>query len=156
MGIVDCSADVQVNGRKYTVRAATLPPAGTGDERVEVALADHDSTGGTTERGSITVPADGLAAIGKLISQVLAGLSTLSGRSATSPANAQAPWSKEQDEELLERWISAGDTHSSYALRRILADHFGRTPGAIRARLLRIGCDPDAPGHAFIPAPGSS
>ncbi|MCE7008925.1 hypothetical protein LWC34_39860 [Kibdelosporangium philippinense] len=156
MGIVDCSADVQANGRKYTVRAATLPAGTDHDERVEVALSNRDSAGAATECGSFTLPADSLNVVGKLISQVLTGLSTLSGRTTTTPANAQAPWTKEQDEELLERWASAGDTYSAQAFRRILAEHFGRTTGSIRARLLRIGCDPDAPGHAFVPLPGES
>ena len=156
MGIVDCSADIQANGRTYTVRAATLPPAGDDSQRVEIALTDHDPTGAANQCGSFALPADNLAVVGRLINQVLSGLSTLSGRSGTSPANASAPWSKEQDDELLERWTSAGDTYSATALRRILAEHFGRTTGSIRARLLRIGCDPDVPGHAFVPAPGAS
>lgn len=156
MGIVDCSADVQANGRKYTVRAATLPSSGADGQRVEIALTDHDPAGAAQQCGSFTLPADNLAAVGKLINQVLSGLSTLSGRSGASPTNASAPWTKEQDDELLERWTSAGDTHSATALRRILAEHFGRTTGSIRARLLRIGCDPDVPGRAFIPAPGAS
>ncbi|SMD13750.1 hypothetical protein [Kibdelosporangium aridum] len=100
MGIVDCSADVQANGRKYTVRAATLPANGDQDESVEVALSGLDSAGAATECGSFKLPADSLNVVGKLISQVLSGLSTLSGRSTASPANAQAPWTKEQDEEL--------------------------------------------------------
>ncbi|ALG06142.1 hypothetical protein [Kibdelosporangium phytohabitans] len=156
MGIVDCSADIQANGRKYTVRAATMPKGGEDSQRVEIALTDRDPAGVATECGSFTLPTDNLAAVGKLINQVLSGLSTLSGRSAATPANASAPWTKEQDDELLDRWASAGDTHSATALRRILAEHFGRTTGSIRARLLRIGCDPDVPGHAFVPVPGSS
>ncbi|ONI78613.1 hypothetical protein ALI144C_27740 [Actinosynnema sp. ALI-1.44] len=156
MGIVDCSADIRANGREYTVRAATLPRSGEDGQRVEIALTDRDPAGVATECGSFTLHADNLAAVGKLINQVLSGLSTLSGRSAATPANASAPWTKEQDDELFTRWTAAGDTHSSTALRRILAEQFGRTTGSIRARLLRIGCDPDAPGHAFVPVPGAS
>nr|WP_052478608.1 hypothetical protein [Kibdelosporangium sp. MJ126-NF4]CEL19404.1 hypothetical protein [Kibdelosporangium sp. MJ126-NF4]CTQ94797.1 hypothetical protein [Kibdelosporangium sp. MJ126-NF4] len=155
MGIVDCSADIQAGDRKYTVRAATLPRTEGDGPRIEIALTDRDPAGSATECGSFTLPADNLAAVGKLIGQVLSGLSTLSGRSAASPSNASAPWTKEQDDELLERWTAAGDTYSAPALRRILADRFGRTTGSIRARLLRIGCDPDAPGHAFVPVPGA-
>jgi hypothetical protein len=151
MGIVDCRADVQANGQQYSVRASALAPAGNDGARIEVALTGVDSTGSQTASGSFTLPPDGLAAVGKLINQVMAGLSTLNGRPAGGPTNAQAPWTKEQDDELLERWISAGDTHAASAVRRSLATHFGRSAGSIRARLLRIGCDPEAPGHAFIP-----
>ena len=148
MGIVDCRADVETNGHKYTVRAST-----TGDEgrRIEVALAGVDRAGSPAASGSFTLPTDGLAAVGKLINQVMSGLSTLNGRATASPANAQAPWTKEQDDELLERWTSAEETDPAHAVRHTLAAHFGRSAGSIRARLLRIGCDPDAPGHAFIP-----
>ncbi|MBP2321057.1 hypothetical protein JOF56_001442 [Kibdelosporangium banguiense] len=151
MGIVDCRADVTANGHQFSVRAATLPPAGDIGERIEVALTGVDSAGSTTASGSFTLPPDGLSAVGKLINQVMSGLSTLNGRPATGPANAQAPWTKEQDDELLERWLAAGDTNAATIVRRNLATHFGRSSGSIRARLLRIGCDPDAPGHAFIP-----
>jgi hypothetical protein len=155
MGIVDCRADVQANGQQYSVRASAVPPAGTDGARIEVALTGVDSSGSPTASGSFTLPPDGLAAVGKLINQVMSGLSTLNGRPATGASNAQAPWTKEQDDELLKRWTSAGDTHSASAVRRSLAIHFGRSAGSIRARLLRIGCDPDAPGHAFIPIPAT-
>lgn len=151
MAIMDCRADVYANGQQYTVRAITLPPAG---DQVEIALS---SDGAPAASGSITLSPDGLAAVGKLMQQVMAGLSTLNGHGrAPAPANAQAPWTKEQDDELLERWTSAGDTLSATKVRRDLATHFGRTTGSIRARLLRIGCDPDAPGHAFVPLPEES
>lgn len=153
MGIVDCRADVQANGHQYSVRASAVPPAGTDGERIEVALTGIGPAGSQTASGSFTLPPDGLAAVGKLINQVMSGLSTLNGRPATGPTNAQAPWTKEQDDELLERWTSARDTNSAATVRRALAIHFGRSAGSIRARLLRIGCDPDAPGHAFIPIP---
>lgn len=32
-------------------------------------------------------------------------------------------------------------------LRKDLATRYGRSPGAIRARLLRLRCDPECPGH---------
>ncbi|MET0237420.1 MAG: hypothetical protein ABW224_22410 [Kibdelosporangium sp.] len=154
MGIVDCRADVHANGQQYSVRAATLP-AGPAGELIEVALTGVDSAGSPTASGSFTLPTDGLSAVGKLINQVMSGLSTVNGRPATGAANAQAPWSKQQDDELLEQWVSSADTSSAGTVRRRLATHFGRSSGSIRARLLRIGCDPDAPGHAFVPTPNA-
>jgi hypothetical protein len=154
MGMLDCTADVYANGRQYTVKAATLPPTGDQGERIQVSLGATDSDGTTTASGSFTLPPDGLAAVGRLLHQIMTGLSTLNGRTPTAAAtNAQAPWTKEQDEELMELWLAAGDTHKATTVRRELGAHFGRTDGSIRARLLRIGADPEAPGHAFVPVP---
>jgi hypothetical protein len=152
MGIVDCTADVFANGRQYTVRAATLPPGTEQGERIEVSLAGLDPDGEPSAAGSLTLPPDGLAAVGRLLQQIMTGLSTLNGRSRGGPTNAQAPWTQQQDEELLDLWVAAGDTSSAPRVRRELADHFGRSLGAIKARLARVGCDPDAPGRVLTPA----
>jgi hypothetical protein len=151
MVMLDCKADVFANGRQYTVRAATLPPAGEHGERIEVSLDGLDPDGATNATGSLTLPPDGLAAVGRLLHQIMTGLSTLNGRATVTATNAQTPWTKDQDEELMDLWLAAGDTHSATTVRRELATHFGRSLGSIRARLLRIGADPEAPGHAFVP-----
>ncbi|TCO58248.1 hypothetical protein [Actinocrispum wychmicini] len=152
MGMLDCKADVYANGRQYTVRATTLPPAGELGERIEVSVGGTDMEGLPSASGAFTLPPDGLAAVGRLLHQVMTGVSTLNGRPTTTGAsNAQAPWTTKQDEELMELWLAAGDTHSATTVRRELATHFGRSLGSIRARLLKIGANPDAPGHAFIP-----
>lgn len=151
MGMLDCKADVYANGRQYTVRAITLPPAGTHGERIEVSVSGTDMAGVTDAYGSVTLPPEGLAAVGRLLHQIMTGVSTLNGRPASTAANAQAPWTSTQDEELMELWLASGDTHSATTVRRELAAYFGRSMGSIRARLLKIGANPDAPGHAFIP-----
>jgi hypothetical protein len=152
MGMLDCRADVYANGRQYTVRAITLPPAGEHGERIEVSLTGLDADDTATAFGSLTLPPSGLAAVGRLLQQVMTGLSTLNGRSSSTPAaNAQAPWSGEQDEELMELWLAAARTTKATTVRRHLADHFGRSMGSIRARLLHIGCNPESPGHAYLP-----
>lgn len=152
MTMLDCKADVHANGRQYTVRAATLPPAGEHGERIEVTLGGTDSDGTAAADGAIRLPLDGLAVVGRLLDQIMTGLSTLNGRPVgRSAANAQAPWTAAQDEELMELWLAAGDTYSASTVRRELAARFGRSSGAIRARLLRIGANPDAPGYAFVP-----
>jgi hypothetical protein len=150
--MLDCKADVYANGRQYTVRASTLPPAGEHGELIEVTLGSTDSDGTDAADGAIRLPLDGLAAVGRLLNQIMTGVSTLNGRPAgRSATNAQAPWTTGQDEELMELWLAAGDTYSASTVRRELAAHFGRSMGAIRARLLRIGANPEAPGHAFVP-----
>ncbi|GAB3870502.1 hypothetical protein GCM10029964_005130 [Kibdelosporangium lantanae] len=152
MTMLDCKADVYANGRQYTVRAATLNAPGERGDRIEVSLDGADGDGTAAADGAIRLPLDGLAAVGRLLNQIMTGLSTLNGRPpGRSAANAQAPWTAGQDEELMELWLAAGDTNSAPVVRRDLAAHFGRSSGAIRARLLRIGADPDAPGHSFVP-----
>jgi hypothetical protein len=154
MTMLDCRADVYANGRQYTVRAATLPPAGEHGERIEVSLSGLDHDGEQSASGALTLPPDALAPVGRLLQQIMTGLSTLNGRArATTPANARAPWSEDQDNDLMERWLTAGDTHKAGTIHRELAEHFGRTIGSIKARLTKIGCDPEAPGHAFTTTP---
>ena len=57
-------------------------------------------------------------------------------RGKALPAAAGQPWSLEHDEELLRRWC-AGE--GSFAL----AQHFGRSRSAIRARVLHLGLEPE-------------
>ncbi|MET0136269.1 MAG: hypothetical protein ABW215_22015 [Kibdelosporangium sp.] len=151
MGILDCRANVYANGNEYTVRATTVPATAELGERIEVALTGVDSAGLATANGAFTLSATGLAAVGKLMNQVLSGLSTLNGKASAQPANASLPWTVAQDEELFGKWLAAGGTDSAGRVRRDLAARFGRTEGSIRARLLKLGCDPDAPGHAYPP-----
>ncbi len=68
-------------------------------------------------------------------------------RSAGRPAQQGRPWNEEMDAELENRWI-AGETVAQ------IAAYFERTPGGIRARLPRVGCDPENPG-CYLPVPPS-
>ncbi|WP_410644402.1 helix-turn-helix domain containing protein [Amycolatopsis sp. lyj-346] len=68
-------------------------------------------------------------------------------RSADRPAQQGRPWSEEMDAELETRWI-AGESVTQ------IAAYFERTPGGIRARLPRVGCDPENPG-CYLPVPPS-
>ena len=68
-------------------------------------------------------------------------------RSAERPAQQGRPWSEEMDAELESRWI-AGESVAE------IAAYFERTPGGIRARLPRVGCDPENPG-CYLPVPPS-
>jgi hypothetical protein len=66
------------------------------------------------------------------------------GRRA-GPANSHQPWTPELDAELRDTWLAAVPPASP----RIgeLAEAMSRSRNAIRARLARIGCDPDVPGR---------
>ncbi|MEV6648518.1 helix-turn-helix domain containing protein [Amycolatopsis sp. NPDC051371] len=68
-------------------------------------------------------------------------------RSAGRPAQQGRPWNEEMDAELENRWI-AGESVAE------IATYFERTPGGIRARLPRVGCDPENPG-CYLPVPPS-
>ncbi|MGV9365030.1 helix-turn-helix domain containing protein [Amycolatopsis sp. NPDC003731] len=68
-------------------------------------------------------------------------------RSAGRPAQQGRPWNEEMDAELESRWI-AGESVTQ------IAAYFERTPGGIRARLPRVGCDPEHPG-CYLPVPPS-
>ncbi|SFW87950.1 helix-turn-helix domain containing protein [Amycolatopsis australiensis] len=68
-------------------------------------------------------------------------------RSAGRPAQQGRPWNEEMDAELERRWI-AGESVAQ------IAAYFERTPGGIRARLPRVGCDPENPG-CYLPVPPS-
>lgn len=68
-------------------------------------------------------------------------------RSAGRPAQQGRPWSEEMDAELESRWL-AGESVAE------IAAYFERSPGGIRARLPRVGCDPENPG-CYLPIPPS-
>ena len=68
-------------------------------------------------------------------------------RSPGRPAQQGRPWSEEMDAELESRWL-AGESVAEIAV------YFERSPGGIRARLPRVGCDPENPG-CYLPVPPS-
>ncbi|MEU7474351.1 hypothetical protein AB0A63_00090 [Lentzea sp. NPDC042327] len=102
---------------------------------------------GTTESGEVVadgrlrLPVDGGAAIGTLLSRVLTAHTRMRIRPARY-ANATLPWTTELDSELREAWLQPGPVG---AVKRIndLAERMQRSPSAIRARLPKVGCDPD-------------
>ncbi|MCD2189714.1 hypothetical protein [Actinomycetospora soli] len=75
------------------------------------------------------------------------------------PANGGLPWSAEDDAALREAWHAADPATPRATLLRDLAARFARTPGAVTARLHRVGCDPSHRGTACtdpaVHGPGS-
>ena len=67
------------------------------------------------------------------------------------PPNARQPWTSDLDETLRETWLSTASTTPATEVIGTLAQSMGRTRGGIRARLARIGCDPDVPGRTLVP-----
>jgi hypothetical protein len=102
---------------------------------------------GTTESGEVVadghlrLPVEGGSTIGKLLTRVLAAHTRMQVRPVRH-ANATRPWTQALDDELRQAWLQPGVRD---AVGRIndLAEHMQRSPGAIRARLPKVGCDPD-------------
>ncbi|TKG59278.1 exonuclease domain-containing protein [Prauserella endophytica] len=63
------------------------------------------------------------------------------------PANSHASWTPDQEATLRNEWLAADPAAVAETLRKDIAERHGRSPGAIRSRLLRLMCDPELPGH---------
>ena len=114
---------------------------------VTVELEAQLPDGSVVAEGSFILPVTDLVAAGQLIEATLRGLATVRGggrmssKSRPAPVNAGTPWSPEQDDELRRLWTDG--------VRPVpeLADQFGRSRAAIKARLSHLGLDPDNPGR---------
>ncbi|WP_394617359.1 hypothetical protein JNUCC0626_48515 [Lentzea sp. JNUCC 0626] len=91
--------------------------------------------------GRLRLPVQGGGEIGKLISRVLTAHARLQTRPAQA-AKANQPWSESLDGELRDAWMRTGDDGAAERIR-VLAKDMERSATAIRARLPRVGCDPD-------------
>jgi hypothetical protein len=100
--------------------------------------------------GRLRLPVEGGAAVGKLLSRVLGAHTRLRARTSRY-ANANQPWSDELDATLRTTWLTPSDAPAPTLIRSI-ADDMQRSPTAIRARLPRVGCDPDVPGRELSQA----
>lgn len=106
---------------------------------------------GTTESGEVVadgrlrLPVDSGGTIGKALARVLSAHTRLRSRPSRH-ANANRPWTQSLDDELREAWLQPGGDD---AVGRInsLAKSMERSKTAIRARLPRVGCDPDVAGR---------
>lgn len=102
---------------------------------------------GTTESGEVVadgrlrLPIAGGSTVGKLVTRVLTAHTRMQVRPVRY-ANATLPWTQALDDELRQAWLQPGIRD---AVGRIndLAKHMQRSPGAVRARLPKVGCDPD-------------
>jgi len=63
------------------------------------------------------------------------------------PANSHASWTPDRDAALREEWLAADAGEDAKTLRCDVASRHGRSPGAIRSRLLLLKCDPELPGR---------
>ncbi|MCO1655771.1 hypothetical protein [Pseudonocardia humida] len=65
------------------------------------------------------------------------------------PMNGRVPWTAELDTTLKDAWLNSADTTPAFDLIGTIAKDMGRSRNSIRARLARVGCDPDVPGRVL-------
>ncbi|MDQ0382171.1 helix-turn-helix domain containing protein [Amycolatopsis thermophila] len=132
----------------FSIDVTTLP---AGDEagRLVIRIGAAGAEGEPVADGQIEVTPTAAATLGSMLSETLrhhAALADPGGRRAR-PASQGRPWTAEMDAELERRWI-AGDSVAD------IARDMERSPGGIRARLPRVGCDPERRGE-YLPDPPS-
>ncbi|MGQ0839690.1 hypothetical protein [Actinokineospora sp.] len=111
-------------------------------------LVGADDAGSIVAEGTLRLPAGGATETAKLMQQALTAISTFEGRRVRRRVgNSHAPWTSEQDTALRVEWLTlATHTPATSAIRELAAAR-ERSPAAIRARLARVGCDPDVAGR---------
>ncbi|WP_020672026.1 hypothetical protein [Amycolatopsis nigrescens] len=122
-----------------------------GTARISVQVGAAGPEGEPVADGRLEVDTAAAAMLGTVLSEVLRQHSVLSEPGRRRPPRRAArqgqPWTEEMDAELERRWLAGEGVPE-------VAEHFERTPGAIRSRLPRVGCDPERPGH-YLPEPPS-
>ncbi|WP_158846417.1 hypothetical protein [Saccharothrix deserti] len=135
------------------IGATTYQLVATADPELSVNLAGVDGAGALVAEGTLRLPADAGAKIGKLLAQVLEALARLSTPPSASPrdrpANANQPWAQDLDDALRADWLAADQDTPAVDLIRSIAKRLERSPTSIRSRLAKVGCDPDVPGRAL-------
>ncbi|HKS43857.1 MAG TPA: helix-turn-helix domain containing protein [Amycolatopsis sp.] len=134
----------------FSIEVTTLP-GGDRPGRLVVQVDASGPAGEPVADGRIEVAQDVVGALGAVLAETLRHHQAMAGaggrRARDRPACRGRPWTPELDAELERRWI-AGESVEEIAAR------FERTPGGIRARLPRVGCDPERPGE-YLPEPPS-
>ncbi|KOX12953.1 hypothetical protein ADK67_46420 [Saccharothrix sp. NRRL B-16348] len=135
------------------IGSTTYQVVATADPDLSVDLAGVDGSGVLVAEGTIRLPADAGAKIGKLLAQVLEALGRLSTPSTLAardrPANANQPWTQALDDGLRADWLAATTDTPTADLIRSIAKRLERSPTSIRSRLAKVGCDPDVPGRTL-------
>ncbi|MTD57391.1 helix-turn-helix domain containing protein [Amycolatopsis pithecellobii] len=141
---------VRAGENTYSIEVTALP-GGDQPDRLIVSVGGAGPRGDVLAEGHLEVSSDVAVALGSVLSETLrhhVAISLAGGRRTRArPASQGRPWTPELDAELEESWIR-GETVEDIAVR------FGRSPGGIRARLPRVGCDPERPGE-YLPEPPS-
>lgn len=129
----------------------TLSLTAHDDGQLVLDLHGADDTGGTVADGSLRLPLSATAEATRLLTRALTAVGTLGGgprKRGTAP-NSHAPWTPDQDAALRADWLAEPHTTPVASAIRAMAAARERSPGSIRARLSRLGCDPDVPGRTL-------
>lgn len=118
-----------------------LSAAVESEDSLVIDLLGTAESGEVVADGRLRLPVEGGTTIGKLLTRVLTAHTRLRGR-PNRHANANSPWTPALDTELREAWMRPGDQNAAERINS-LAKHMERSKTAIRARLPRVGCDPD-------------
>ncbi|MBB5156129.1 hypothetical protein [Saccharopolyspora phatthalungensis] len=155
---MDFRDEVRVGQHTYDITAKGEPAGDDQPATVAVEFTGADADGRVVAEGNLLIAIDGLGDANAFLARTLGGLAALHepwtagrGRGRPRPPNAGRPWAEADGERLRERWLSSvGETASR--LVGELAEELGRTRGAVRAQLPRLGCDPDVPGRVLAEA----
>lgn len=150
--IEETLTQVRVGKHTYRIGIAALPGAdpATPSSRVAVDVGASDPDGTPIAEGRIEVDAGAAPALGTVLAGALRAFAGSAGRRrrpADGPAQRGSQWTAELDAELERCWLEGKSVEE-------IAELFERTPGGIRARLPRVGCDPEEQG-AYLPVPPS-
>ncbi|HEY3463698.1 MAG TPA: helix-turn-helix domain containing protein [Amycolatopsis sp.] len=145
--------EVRAQDITYRIAVATRTDVDRAEPtpRVMITLEAGGPEGQPVAEGSLDLDVAVAAQVADLVADGLLS-ATATGRaprrrSAGRPAQQGRPWNAEMDAELESRWIEGQSVAE-------IAAYFERTPGGIRARLPRVGCDPENPG-CYLPVPPS-
>ncbi|QRP50789.1 helix-turn-helix domain containing protein [Amycolatopsis sp. FDAARGOS 1241] len=142
--------EVRVGNVQYQIAVVANPGARAEQGRVTVTVGGEGPEGEPVAHGRLDLDTAAVPTVADLLAGSLHAFAGTGGprrRSGERPAQQGKPWSAELDAELESAWL-AGEPVAELARR------FARTAGGIRARLPRVGCDPERPGH-HLPAPPS-
>ncbi|MCI2420831.1 hypothetical protein MOQ72_25610 [Saccharopolyspora sp. K220] len=152
---MDFRNEVRVGQHTYGINARGEPASDDQPASVAVEFTGADADGRIVAEGNLLIAIDGLSDASAFLTRTLDGLAALHapwtagrGRSRPRPPNAGRPWSEADGERLRERWLSTVGESGSRLIEE-LGEEFGRTRGAVRAQLPRMGCDPDLPGRTL-------
>jgi hypothetical protein len=138
------TSETKLGDVTYSLRATASQEAG-----LVLDLLGADPEGTVIADGRLRLPVEGGVAVGRLVGRVLDAHTRLT-KGKRQPANANQRWSDDLDAQLRAEWLSTSDGEASECIRS-LARTMQRSPTAIRARLPRVGCDPDIPGRTLSP-----
>jgi hypothetical protein len=135
-----------------TVHGVTYALTATNDgTSIDLELLGADGTEIVAE-GTIRLPPGGATAAALLVQRALTAIATFEGKRVRQRiGNSHARWTPTDDADLRAEWLTQVATTPATSAIRALATARQRSPAAIRARLARLGCDPDVAGRLLAP-----